>query len=167
MSLKINDPSISLYFGDTTDFQGLSYLYLLTSVLQETGNKMPQQEKLHNSPKSNDVVLGKGHAIQNRSGNKRYRSLILSMKADYDAAPKSMKSVYSYQIVSHIYSLNPPGKFLRKDKETQLWKDVPKKEAIMKVRQALRDSKPKDKTSLRGEPVVRRVLKVVTEETMV
>jgi len=93
------------------------------------------------TPETNDVVHGKGFSVNSRPGNKRYRALVVAMKADYEAAPKELKGIFGNQIVHHIYNLNPPGRFLRKDKGTGKWLEVSEKEAAKKARQALRDTK--------------------------
>ena len=103
-------------------------------------------------PEENDVIHGKGYSVNKRPGNKRYRSLIVSLKADYDAAPKSLKGIYGNQIVNHIYNLSPPGRFLRKDKESESYFEVDKEVAVRKARQALRDT-PKEL----NKPTTRRV----------
>lgn len=93
-------------------------------------------------PEEKDVIHGKGYAVLKRPGNIYYRTLINSMKVDYDAAPKSLKGIFAHQIVNHIYSLDPPGRFLTKrGKEYEI---VDKKKAVKKARQALRDYKMKN-----------------------
>ena len=107
-------------------------------------------------PTVNDVILGKGAIVQQRPGNQRYRNFVIEMKADYDAAPKSLKSLYGHQIVSHINNLCPPGRFLKKCTKSGKLVEVKGKEALSKVRQALRDAKP-------GQKPVRMLQVVVTE----
>lgn len=92
-------------------------------------------------PGENDVIHGKGYSILKRPGNKYYRSLIVSIIEDYDAAPKSLKGIFAHQIVNHIYNLTPPGRFLRKDLDSEAYFLVGKEEAVRKARQALRDRK--------------------------
>lgn len=113
------------------------------------------------SPELNDVLFGKGHVVQRRPGNQCYRRLVSSLKADYDAAPKSMKSIYGYQFVDHVHNHSPPGRFLKRDKDSGLWIEVSTREALLKVRQALRDSKPKHEKD--GKPVPKRILWITTE----
>lgn len=46
------------------------------------------------------------------------------------------------KIVEYIRSLDPPGRFLKRDETTNLWNDVGEKKAIEKTRQALREKAP-------------------------
>ena len=95
----------------------------------------------NNIPSANDVLAGKGHRTFKHPGNLTYRTIIKSLKPEYDAAPKSLKGVYGNQIVNLIHSLSPPGRFLKKDKVSGSWIEVDNEEAVKRARQALRDSK--------------------------
>ena len=96
---------------------------------------------INNIPSVNDVLAGKGHRTFKHPGNLTYRTIIKSLKPEYDAAPKSLKGVYGNQIVNLIHSLSPPGRFLKKDKVSGSWIEVDNEEAVKRARQALRDSK--------------------------
>jgi hypothetical protein len=96
-------------------------------------------------PGKNDVLHGRGYKIRTSPGNLLYRSLVVAAKAGFDAAPTSLKGIYAHQVVNHIFSLEPPGRFLKKideDSDVDCWEEVSKEEAVNKVRQALRDAKP-------------------------
>ena len=96
----------------------------------------------NNIPSANDVLAGKGHRTFKHPGNLTYRSIIKSLKPEYDAAPKSRRGVlYGNQIVNLIHNLSPPGRFLKKDKVSGSWIEVDKEEAVKRAIQALRDSK--------------------------
>ena len=95
----------------------------------------------NNIPSANDVLAGKGHRTFKHPGNLTYRTIIKSLKPEYDAAPKSLKGVYGNQIINLIHSLSPPGRFLKKDKVSGSWIEVDKEEAVKRAIQALRDSK--------------------------
>ena len=95
----------------------------------------------NNIPSANDVLAGKGHRTFKHPGNLTYRTIIKSLKPEYDAAPKSLKGVYGNQIINLIHSLSPPGRFLKKDKVSGSWIEVDNEEAVKRARQALRDSK--------------------------
>ena len=95
----------------------------------------------NNIPSANDVLAGKGHRTFKHPGNLTYRTIIKSLKPEYDAAPKSLKGVYGNQIVNLIHSLSPPGRFLKKDKVSGSWIEVDNEEAVKRARQAFRDSK--------------------------
>ena len=88
----------------------------------------------------NDVIRGRGFSILHRPGNQRYRAFVASLKPECDAAAKRERCSFAVQIVNLIYSLSPPGRFLKKDEVTGHWNEVTKKEAIRRARQALRDA---------------------------
>jgi hypothetical protein len=97
---------------------------------------------INDTPSTNDVLSGRGRRILNHPGNLTYRSIIKSLKPEYDAAPKSRRGVlYGNQIVNLIHNLSPPGRFLKKDKVSGSWIEVDKEEAVKRAIQALRDSK--------------------------
>ena len=45
-------------------------------------------------------------------------------------------------IVDRIKARNPPGRFLKQDKDSKLWFDIGEKKALDKTRQALREGAP-------------------------
>jgi hypothetical protein len=57
----------------------------------------------------------------------------------YLSANKNEKFSVSCAIVDQVRSLNPPGRFLARDKETDSYFDVGNRKAIEKAGQALRD----------------------------
>lgn len=101
-----------------------------------------EQEVITIEPRDNDVLYGRGFAISNHPGNQRYRSLVCTLKSEYDVAPKVLKGVYSNRIVQSVYSLDPPGRFLRMNRSSGLWEEVDEDNACDKARQALRDAPP-------------------------
>ena len=97
---------------------------------------------INDPPSANDVLSGRGRRILNHPGNLKYRSIIKSLKPEYDAAPKSRRGVlYGNQIVNLIHNLSPPGRFLKKDKVSESWIEVDKETAVKRAIQALRDTK--------------------------
>ena len=107
-------------------------------------------------PAPNDVLFGRGHKIYKHAGNQRYRSVIQSLKREYDAAPKSLRAVYGNQVVNYIQNLNPPGRFLKRQEgegDHGAWIEVETKSAVERARQALRDKKlPKELPKDLGPP---------------
>ena len=97
---------------------------------------------INDTPLANDVLSGRGRRILNHPGNLKFRSIIKSLKPEYDAAPKSLKGVlYGNQIINIIHDLCPPGRFLKEDKVSGSWIEVDKEKAVKIAIQALRDSK--------------------------
>jgi hypothetical protein len=52
------------------------------------------------------------------------------------------KPIFARKIVEFIRGLNPPGRFLKQDPQTQLWYDIGNRKAMDKTRQALREGAP-------------------------
>lgn len=47
-------------------------------------------------------------------GNRFFSSLVKSIRNEYVATPKNVKSVFAQFVVKHIRSMDPPGRFLEK-----------------------------------------------------
>ena len=75
-------------------------------------------------------------------GNEYFRKLVRKHKLDYVNCPKQQKGKFSKMIVDEIKARNPPGRFLKQDKDTKLWYDIGEKKALDKTRQALREGAP-------------------------
>jgi hypothetical protein len=107
-------------------------------------SSLSKEQAITIEPRDNDVLYGRGFTISNHPGNQRYRSLVCTLKSEYDVAPKVLKGVYSNRIVQSIYSLDPPGRFLRMNRSSGLWEEVDEDNACDKARQALRDAPPQE-----------------------
>lgn len=100
-------------------------------------------------PDKHDVVFGKGFPIQTRPGNQHYHWLIESVKPVYDQVPKRVKHLQAQVVVNEILDkLQPPGRFLKKNKDTGEYELVDRATAVLKARQALRDWKPKKRKQI-------------------
>lgn len=73
-------------------------------------------------------------------GNEQLRNLARRNVREYRNSSKKEKSDISRSIVHHIRSLNPPGRFLKRDPSRKCWKDVGDDSAREKASQALRDA---------------------------
>lgn len=93
-------------------------------------------------PHANDILCGRGKTINAHLGNRQFHSVISNIKVEYIAATKENKKNYGKLVVQAIRSLNPPGRFLKKDKEDGLWYDIGEKKSLLKTRQALREKAP-------------------------
>mmetsp|Transcript_284 Transcript_284/g.485 ORF Transcript_284/g.485 Transcript_284/m.485 type:complete len:414 (+) Transcript_284:192-1433(+) len=82
-----------------------------------------------------DVLSGRGGGTNLHPGNRFYRELILSYRAEYDESNKVMKPEISRRIVSKIRERG--GRFLRKDADG-LYYEIPEADARAKTSQALR-----------------------------
>eukprot|EP01083_Nonionella_stella_P006222 18111_1 len=94
------------------------------------------------APTKNDVLSGRGGAVNSHPGNKRYRSLVNSIKTEY-LSPKTKKMQKTHmaaQIVWAVRESDPPGRFLKLDRETGEWNEIGDKAAFRKTGQALREN---------------------------
>ena len=82
-------------------------------------------------PHANDVLSGRGKTINAHLGNLQFHSVISNIKVEYIAASKENKKTYGKLVFQAITSLNPPGRFLKKDKEDGLWYDIGEKNALL------------------------------------
>lgn len=107
-------------------------------------------------PTDNDVFSGRGVSISQHAGNERFRALVLARyDADYCNKYTTVeKKAIAEEIVDHINSLDPPGRFLKrtpKDRNSKSgskgeWREIPRTDAIKKTCQALRDCNRRDRT---------------------
>ncbi|KAI2512079.1 hypothetical protein MHU86_2367 [Fragilaria crotonensis] len=101
-------------------------------------------------PHDHDVLLGRGGLGNNHPGNKWYRNHVRSRKEFYGQSQKHTKKFTAAQnhtkkliakaIVDDVQSRDPPGRFLKKDKKTGLWKLASYDKAVRKTSQALRET---------------------------
>ena len=104
------------------------------------------------TPSHNDVIFGRGYAINNRPGNQLYRSLVANRKPLYDhAEDRTERAKQAIEIVDFIlYQLNPRGRFLslsKSESSAGIYVEVDREKAIRKATQALRDLKMRKKSS--------------------
>lgn len=103
-----------------------------------------------------DVLSGRGVNIAQHAGNERFRALVFSRHdVNYcHAYTTAEKRAIAEEIVAHITSLNPPGRFLRRSGRQSRtvrgldgpWEELTKDESIKKTCQALRDCNRQDRT---------------------
>ncbi|GMI11429.1 hypothetical protein TrVE_jg938 [Triparma verrucosa] len=84
-------------------------------------------------PSQNDILMGRGRGANNHAGNLNYRKIIEQFKPVYSKSPKNGKLQYSCKVVDIVRSLNPPGRFLKKDAATGLFYDIGEKAAREKA----------------------------------
>eukprot|EP00548_Thalassiothrix_antarctica_P000046 CAMPEP_0194138218 /NCGR_PEP_ID=MMETSP0152-20130528/8066_1 /TAXON_ID=1049557 /ORGANISM="Thalassiothrix antarctica, Strain L6-D1" /LENGTH=454 /DNA_ID=CAMNT_0038835615 /DNA_START=151 /DNA_END=1516 /DNA_ORIENTATION=- len=99
----------------------------------------PSSKKDIITPQENDVLCGRGNAINAHAGNEYFRLLVQRRKQVYSAARfKSEKRLVASSIVSEIRSVE--GRFLARDSETKNWYDIGDEKARDKTSQALREN---------------------------
>ena len=94
------------------------------------------------TPEHNDVVFGKGYAIQKRPGNQYFHSLIETVKPTYNTVPKHQRRLQAEVVVNQIQKLDPPGNFLKKNSDGS-YEELGREIAVKKAWQSLRDWKPR------------------------
>lgn len=102
----------------------------------------------------NDVLSGRGVNIAHHPGNERFRTLV-SARADQSYCTSysaSEKRAVAEEIIKHIQSLDPPGRFLKREGRGQVsrglngpWDILSDRECIKKTCQALRDCNRQDR----------------------
>ena len=100
-------------------------------------------------PNENDIIGGRGAAIQSHPGNTYYRYLIRTKKREYINSRPPMKKKIIRAVVKAIESQSPPGRFLKEDLSYHSagtrYICVTLDEAKKKVGQALREDAPRFK----------------------
>lgn len=104
-------------------------------------------------PHEHDVLSGRGVNIAHHPGNERFRTLVTT-RADYSYCTTysaSEKRAVAEEIIRHIQSLSPPGRFLKKkgnkseDDEDFRWDILTPRDTLKKTCQALRDCNRTDR----------------------
>ena len=91
-------------------------------------------------PHGNDILMGRGGKNNQHVGNEQLRSIARTQRDTYRLSSKKGKSHISREIVAYVRSMNPPGRFLKKEAITGEWEDVGDDTAREKVSQVLRDA---------------------------
>ena len=94
-------------------------------------------------PNHNDVLSGRGGAVNRHPGNVRYRSLVDAIKAEYlsPTTRKLEKGYIATSIVNTVRRFDPPGRFLKEEPVgSGIWYEIGDKVAIRKTGQALREN---------------------------
>eukprot|EP00984_Skeletonema_dohrnii_P004932 scaffold1740_cov150-Skeletonema_dohrnii-CCMP3373.AAC.1 len=80
-------------------------------------------------PTENDVLSGRGAWFNQHPGNEHFRKMVDEQKAVYMAGTKKQKMNMSNTIVEAIYSMKPPGRFLKKCPDTGQWSELSTRDA--------------------------------------
>lgn len=102
------------------------------------------------TPLDHDVIFGRGNGTNRNPGNKLWRKMVESRKVEYQKAPRHVKTPIALDIVHKWRELEPPGRFLEKDKETGLWHEVGDDLAKKKTIQALRENAKQIRTTIQA-----------------
>eukprot|EP00984_Skeletonema_dohrnii_P017176 scaffold7767_cov86-Skeletonema_dohrnii-CCMP3373.AAC.1 len=94
----------------------------------------------------------RGAWFNQHPGNENFRKMIDEKKAVYMAGTKKQKMNMSNVIVEAIYSMKPPGRFLKKCPDTGQWNELSTRDAADRVAQAMAYAvRGKDKSKRRRE----------------
>jgi hypothetical protein len=102
-----------------------------------------------------DVLAGRGVNIAQHPGNQRFRTLISTYKdkAYCTTYTAQEKRAVAKEIIGHIITLDPPGRFLRREGRGHIsrglsgpWEVLNEKDCIKKTCQALRDCNRLDRS---------------------
>lgn len=91
----------------------------------------------------NDVLCGRGGRTNHHAGNIQFRRMVADRKKEYlDKHTKKLdKAGIAADIMNAVRRLDPPGRFLKENKDGTFF-DVGDAKAIIKVGQALREGAP-------------------------
>ena len=103
---------------------------------QQQQQQMPQQQIIFVTPKSRDVLLGRGKPMRNHPGNTRFRNMLENHADEYNKAPKFVKSLIAKKLVQAVVSSG--SRFLKPVGPNKLWVLVDEKAAQDKVSQYFR-----------------------------
>eukprot|EP00970_Alexandrium_tamarense_P004895 scaffold808_cov196-Alexandrium_tamarense.AAC.32 len=89
----------------------------------------PPSQKLVYRYHENDVLCGRGHAVNVHLGNKQFRDICASRKDNFDTATKHQKRLIALSAVEEILEMDPTGRFLERvdgveTAEEQRWNHV-------------------------------------------
>ena len=79
-----------------------------------------EEQEIIPVPTDNDVLCGRGGAINNHPGNKRFRHFINDLKYQYLNESKQTKPKVAMRVLQLVSQSNPPGRFLMKFPEGYL-----------------------------------------------
>jgi len=103
------------------------------------------------TPHDNDVLCGRGGGTNSHPGNERYRRIVVANKYRYLSSHKAGKPAVAREVVAAIYNMDPPGRFIERDRKTKMYRDIGEFSAIQKVGQALREDAPSIRERLKAD----------------
>jgi len=91
------------------------------------------------NPHAHDVLCGRGNHVNCHPGNEYYRALVKRFYPEYISTPKPDKPRIALNIHRAVRMRDPPGHFLKQDRESKIWEEIDDQKAMNKTRQALRE----------------------------
>jgi len=105
---------------------------------------------LISKPHPHDILSGRGNGINSHPGNQYFQLLVKHLKNEYVTTPKPEKPLFAKLIVKQIQALQPPGRFLKKEKDCDFWYEIGENKALIKTRQALREDAEKKNVTMQS-----------------
>ena len=111
------------------------------SLPQDINTHVSSIPRTETEPTVNDILSGRGKHNFHHHGNKKFLSLVKHYKFKEGTCPKSLKPVYAKAIYTSLRKLEPPARFLKASSQGDeiKWYEMSEKEAMLKIRQAMRD----------------------------
>lgn len=88
-------------------------------------------------PEVNDVIAGRGAAVNLNKGNQKFRALCFKRKPEFDAASHAAKRRIATEIVNQTKAAN--GRFLKRKVDKGPWYEIDTERAILKACQVMRE----------------------------
>jgi hypothetical protein len=88
-------------------------------------------------PGENDVIAGRGAAVNLNKGNQKFRALCFKRKPEFDAASHAAKRRIATEIVNQTFEAK--GRFLKRRVEKGSWYELDTERAILKACQVMRE----------------------------
>jgi hypothetical protein len=88
-------------------------------------------------PGENDVIAGRGAAVNLNKGNQKFRALCFKRKAEFDAGSHAAKRRIATEIVNQTFAAK--GRFLKRKAEKGAWYELDAEKAILKACQVMRE----------------------------
>ena len=96
----------------------------------------------------NDVISGRGAAVNLNPGNRRFRDLCFKRKPEFDAASHAAKRRIATEIVVQTKATN--ARFLKRKADKGPWHEMTDEKALLKACQVMRDYQRPDRIALRA-----------------
>lgn len=95
----------------------------------------------------NDIISGRGAAVNLNPGNRRFRDLCFKRKPEFDAASHAAKRRIASEIVAATKATN--GRFLKRKENKGPWYEMSDEKALLKACQVMRDYQRPDRVAIR------------------
>ena len=110
---------------------------VVESKEQEQAASEAAEEGAILDPGENDVIAGRGAAVNLNKGNQKFRALCFQRKPEFDAASHAAKRRIATEIVNQTKAAN--GRFLKRKVEKGPWYEIDTEKAILKACQVMRE----------------------------